>query len=348
MSLNRVCTVCEDVYDVTTVHVCPPMKDWPESQILAAIHDEQRTQTGLLTDLRGAIDDLAEVLRPEVDHDRIGSRCTRPNCMELHDPEPEHGIGLDGKCAQCDPEPDYPAPCANCGTAYDACMAMRDRNKRCCGSCAYRITHDQDEWEEWNRRQPPTTTPEPESVTVTLPRDVVEAYTSGLWRQTAFDLRHSGERKAAGVLDALADALDAATTPNPATGDDLSAPQPTEAPADGEGTERPTAANLGRIGWLEVSNLAPRQLAREVSDGWSKDEHFGAGAATWDRRDWTEAAFTPFTPADFGWTVLGEGQVAVDREDLEWMRPREMHRSEADDFRAARDRLIAALDGSQS
>lgn len=89
MSLNMVCTVCEDVYDVTTVHVCPPMKDWPERRILAAIHDEQRVHTGLLTDLRGAIDDLAEVLRPKGDHDQIGSRCMRPNCMELHDPEPD-------------------------------------------------------------------------------------------------------------------------------------------------------------------------------------------------------------------------------------------------------------------
>ena len=55
-----------------------------------------------------------------------------------------------------DPEPHRPRPCENCGTSYDDCTTSI-RTPRvgaaCCTACSLHVTHDQDAWEDWKRRQ---------------------------------------------------------------------------------------------------------------------------------------------------------------------------------------------------
>lgn len=55
-----------------------------------------------------------------------------------------------------DPEPDKPTDCERCDTSYDECTKgiFGKRGHACCPSCYTRTTHNQHEWEAWNRRQP--------------------------------------------------------------------------------------------------------------------------------------------------------------------------------------------------
>ncbi len=51
-------------------------------------------------------------------------------------------------------EPEYPKPCSTCGTHYDACTTrIRSGKKACCGTCGYTATHEQNAWEERERKR---------------------------------------------------------------------------------------------------------------------------------------------------------------------------------------------------
>lgn len=84
--------------------------------------------------------------------------------VSMDDPESQEGLEArrtvtltkiitEARALLPDDEPQRPTPCSECGMTYDACThkLRRAGGKPCCGTCAYRVTHNQNRWESWRR-----------------------------------------------------------------------------------------------------------------------------------------------------------------------------------------------------